>query len=121
MLEFAAALVTLVTDEELDCRMLGFADRPDGDGACLVLGRSLSFDDQDHGLGMHTYCLVDDVQQTAYGGVASWVIDDGVVVIWLDEHAAAAMGVSGYRISIDDPTLLETARRGLEELVDARS
>jgi hypothetical protein len=101
MFEFAASGVALVTDAESGCRMLGFAEDPDGDGVCLIVMRDLSFDDRDRGLGRDTYCLVDADQRTSYGGVVSWSIEGGVVVVSLDQKAGAAMGVNGYRIAVD--------------------
>jgi hypothetical protein len=69
------------------------AEMPDGDGARLEIQRGLTVDPQDEALGENTYCLCTQTGATYFGGVQSWRLDDGFLLISLDELAALTLGV----------------------------
>lgn len=105
--------------EEDNVQMLGLAESPDGDGRSLVIQRALEFDEQDRELGMDTYCLVDETALTHYGGVASAVIDDGVLRLALDDMAAQEFGQAELVIALGPAVAHRLVRYALATLLRA--
>lgn len=100
MSSFVAAAGTAEELEELEAFVVVLAEMPDGDGARLEIQRGLTFDPQNEALGQNTYCLCTQTGATHYGGVQSWRLDDGLLLISLDEMAASTLGVD-QQVSIE--------------------
>jgi len=93
MKRISAGAVAIEEMPDVSTFVIIFAQNPDGRGERLELQRALTFDEQDHDLGMDTYCLCMASGATHYGGVLSWRLDDGGLVLRLTAEAAAALGV----------------------------
>jgi hypothetical protein len=125
MIEFEARLVVFDSDAETCTEGLYFAERDDDEGRVLEVQRGLEeATEQERRLGMDTYCVVDENQNTYYGGVARWRIARGRVELYFAPGAAQAFGAAGYVIRLPDEEAIETVRdhlpRILKGVSDAR-
>lgn len=118
--------IRVVTASEEDAEyedgyfQLGLADQPEGDGdVAIVLTRSFEFDEQDRAQGMDTYCLIMPDQMTRYGGIASWGLNDRVLVLRLDEEASKFFDADGgYRLNLQlDHASLRKLEEGLARVL----
>jgi hypothetical protein len=100
MSSFVATVGSAEELEDLDTFVVVLSEMPDGDGARFEIQRGLTVDPQDEALGQDTYCLCTQTGATHYGGVQSWRVDDGVLMISLDELAALTLGVD-RQVSIE--------------------
>jgi hypothetical protein len=82
----ATARIGYTQDPDFNFEALVILDEPGGD--TLEIQRALVFDEQDAATGMDTYCLVRAAGATHYGGVESWVVEDGKLALNLTEEAA---------------------------------
>lgn len=109
----------LVNDyEDEHAYTLGLAETEDGqDGATLLLMCSPHPpDEQDVASGMDTYCLVDEEQSTAYGGVVAVVLDDNLLTFTLTRSTAAALALhkDELRLAMEvPPAQLDLLRTGV--------
>lgn len=100
MSSFVATAGSAEELEDLETFVVVLAEMPDGDGARLEIQRGLTVDPQDEALGENTYCLCTQTGATYYGGVQSWRLDDGFLLLSLDELAALTLGVD-RQVSIE--------------------
>ena len=77
-----------VRDTDLNYEAVIIEDSASGDD--LQIQRSLDFDDQDHALGMATYCLVRG-GAAHYGGLVAWRVSGSSFVMELNSEAAEAL------------------------------
>jgi len=91
---FVASAVAFERADDLNAQCLVLAEHPDGSGRRLEVQRSLRVDEQDRSLGMDTYCLVTEEQDTHYGGVLDWRIEGSTLHVDLTEEADRVMGAS---------------------------
>lgn len=90
--------------DDLNSEGIFIVDRESGDE--LQLQRALFFDEQDRSLGQATYCLV-RAGATHYGGVESWALDAGQLVLVLTEDAARVLELpQRLEIPIEDGSAL---------------
>lgn len=92
MADGATARIGYTQDPDLNFEALVILDEPSGD--TLEIQVALSFDEQDDPAGMDTYCLVRSAGATHYGGVESWVVEDGMLTLSLSEEAANLLELS---------------------------
>lgn len=112
MLTFKASAVSAVALPETGTFVVALAEEPDGRGRRLEIQRGRSFDEQDRQLGMDTYSLSNERGATVYGGVASWELTAGTLVIILEEKAATVLEVGGgFVIHVDANEEMESALR----------
>ncbi len=100
MSSFVATAGTAEELEDLETFVVVLAEMLDGDGARLEIQRGLTIDPRDEALGENTYCLCTQTGATFYGGVQSWRLDNGFLLICLDELAALTLGVD-RQVSIE--------------------
>lgn len=95
--------VRLISDYEGDgTYTLGLAESTDGlSGRSLLLMCSTEEpDEQDIAAGLGTYCLVDEVQATAYGGVLNFTVKDRELLMELTSTTATALGLKKERLRL---------------------
>lgn len=110
MEELTVRAVAFETLEDLNTFGVFLAENQDGTGERLEIQRALEFDEQDHDLGMDTYCLCVSSGATHYGGVASYHIEGEYLTMHLEDEAAASLGVdNGIRFKLEVPS--ETVQR----------
>jgi hypothetical protein len=86
------------------------AEGPGGSGFRLEFQRATVFDEQDHRLGMDTYCISTSEGPTHYGGVIGIHIDGGDVDIDLDAVAADRLHLpERFRLCLDVPEVDKAA------------
>ena len=119
MMEFDARAVEFLRDDDLGAQVLVLAEHEDGSGRRLELQRALVITDSDRRLGMATYCLVNEVGATYYGGVEASSITGGVLELRLSDDAASIMDVNeGYRIRLADVQRAgDVVRKGLQAIL----
>jgi hypothetical protein len=78
------------TAEENDVFTVGIADAPEGTGRCLLFSIGTSADSRspDVSAEFDTYCIVDEVQSTTYGGVIGCVLAPQELTLKFDDKAA---------------------------------
>ncbi len=97
----------LATEDSKDCFGVYLAEQADGSGGGIELQRAHSFDEQDRRLGQDTYCIVLD-GTAHYGGIVSWGLGGGVLVLSLDRAASEALGVDEeirVDLQVDSPSV----------------
>jgi len=103
MQHFVVRRAGRLVDEDLNTGVLVLAESEDGaTGRRLEIQRSLRMDEQDRDLGMDTYCLVNEIGATVYGGVVmSWTLARGILLLVLEPEAAAVVGAgSGLELAL---------------------
>lgn len=79
------------------------AEEETGEGARVELQRATSFDEQDRAAGMDTYCVSLHAGASFYGGVGSWELGVGHLVLGLSKEAMEVLGLEGALVIEFDP------------------
>ena len=108
----AAAAIQL---DELNTFAVVMAEETDGSGNRIELQRALEFDEQDHSLGMDTYCtcLADGACQ--YGGIRKCVLNGNDLLLEFASETASTLGVHEQlvvQLDVDSPSL-DQVRAGI--------
>ncbi len=113
MERFLVRRVGRLIDKDINTDSLVLAESEDGvSGRWLELQRTLEPDEQDRDLGLDTYCLVNEVGATVYGGVARWSLKERVLVLELDDRSASVLRVrSGFELTLARGSIDEEAVR----------
>ena len=116
---FTAHAVAFGRYDDLDAEVLVLAEGSDGTGARLEISRSLALNDQDRRLGIDDYALVNQHQETVYGGIQSWHVEADRLRVDLRPEAALKLGApNGYLIRIAEPTEAALVANALKTLLD---
>ena len=101
-------------DEALDYEQLALGDT---EGRVLLIQRAFEFDFQDQEHGMDTYCLVDELQATHYGGVTAWSLAADALTLTLDADAAAVFGGDAFVLELGPEVERELVKHALTALL----
>ncbi len=66
---------------------------------------------------MDTYCVATESGANHYGGIASWRLGDGALVVRLAPEAAGSLGIAGFSIEVAESDEA-TVRAGLSRVLD---
>jgi len=94
------------------------------DSNYVMIQYQKDYDEQDAALGMNTYHIErDDQSYGGYGGVKSWALHTGSLIIELNETGKKNLGTDKIEIEFTiDETLLEKLRKNLNfSLKDSHS
>ena len=117
MQSFVATAAAALEIPDSECFLVAFAEHPEGDGKRLEIAVLLELSEYDIACGQDTYSLATESGACAYGGVTSWHVDPGCLVINVDGRTAQALEiVDGFRIQFPE---VETATiiTGLERVL----
>lgn len=106
--DIIARYVAVHSDDVTD--LIGFSERPGGDGKYLILQRSHEFDEQDRALGMDkAHVQISDESRSCYGGISEIAVSHDGICFSFDEKAAVALGLNGpLYINVDEALLSST-------------
>jgi hypothetical protein len=96
---FLAAAVSAQDIPDMNTTVMLVAENPDGSGQRLEIQRAMTLDERHESADLDTYCICTETGATHYGGILSYVIQDGSLKISLDRDASAELGVGGFDIS----------------------
>ena len=108
-------------DEETFVVAMG--EQPDGSGQGLIFQISLVPDEQDHALGMDTYCVCNEAGATIYGGVMSCILEGDLLRLSFTPEAAECLAVGEechLQLQVDREAI-ERLREGLRRVLAADS
>ncbi len=116
---FSANAVAAEVLQEANTFVVCLAEELDGSGQRLELQRALSFDEQDRGMGMDTYCVATESGASYYGGVRSWNLEPKLLTLELDVEASTVLGVSGFEVELNvSSSEIQKLARGLHWVLD---
>lgn len=105
---------------DADVTVLALTDETDGDGHSLVFQRAGTFTDQDRELGQDTYAVTTETGAISYGGVSSYELADGQLVLEFEPGAAQDLGLpQSTRVALSLPDgELEELEAGFPEVLE---
>lgn len=106
--DIIARYVAMHSDDVMD--LIGFSERPGGDGKYLILQRSHEFDEQDRALGMDKiHVQISDESRSCYGGISEIAVSHDDICFSFDEKAATVLGLNGpLHVNVDEALLSST-------------
>jgi len=106
--------------EDLNTFAVVLTEERDGSGARLELQRALEFEEQDHALGMGTYCTCLTNGECHYGGIRKCTLKAPQLLLEFSEKAASTLGIDEQlALELDiDSSSLDQIRKGIPRIFE---